>query len=312
MATLVFNGHDLSGTTTNRPDNVESGQLYYNTTTGSLQVYTGSAWQEAGDVASGDITAGSITGGDSSLGITGQAASDGGGAGGAVVLSGAAGDATTDATTGGAGGAASVVSGDGGANTGGATGEAGGAGGATAVTAGDGGATNSTGAHAGGAGGAVTITGGAGGNASAGSGDGGSGGDVTLSPGSGGTSSGGSSGANGEVKVSGTPLSFADAQTIDMDNSQVALTRVPGTPSGTEVTSNVLYVDANSGDTEDLLLPPEADCNGLTLVIVNTGGEDIIVKEDGDSTTICTISTNEIGLVTCDGTTWRGGIMATT
>jgi hypothetical protein len=114
------------------------------------------------------------------------------------------------------------------------------------------------------------------------------------------------------VKVGAGLLHFVNAQTIDMADAQVALTLVPGTPSGTLVTSNHLAVDANSGATEDLLLPPEADCNGLVLHIANTGGEDIVVKEDSDSTTICTISTTECATVMCDGTTWRGGVLKTT
>lgn len=44
---LVLFGHDLSGTTAQRPSNVEAGQHYYNTTLGQLEVYTGSAWQAA-------------------------------------------------------------------------------------------------------------------------------------------------------------------------------------------------------------------------------------------------------------------------
>jgi hypothetical protein len=91
-----------------------------------------------------------------------------------------------------------------------------------------------------------------------------------------------------------------------MADAGVTLTRVPGTPVGTTLTSNVLRVDANSSGTEILLLPPEADCNGVLLLITNTGGESIVVKEDAGATTIDTVATTEFGLFYCDGTVWSG------
>ena len=79
MATLVWNGHDVVGTTAHRPTNVEAGQPYYDTDTGEWLVYTGSVWQPSGgDFGAG--TAAAIAGSDSALQITGKAgsASDGG------------------------------------------------------------------------------------------------------------------------------------------------------------------------------------------------------------------------------------------
>jgi len=148
------------------------------------------------------------------------------------------------------------------------------------------------------------VTAGAGGAASAGTGAGGSGGSVTLTPGAGGTSAGGAAGAPGKVKAAGL-FFFPDAQVIDMADAAVTLTRVPGTPTGTTLASNVLRVDANSAGTENLLLPPEADCNGLMLIIVNTGGESIVVKDDA-SGAVDTVATAEFGMFFCDGTAWSG------
>lgn len=98
-------------------------------------------------------------------------------------------------------------------------------------------------------------------------------------------------------------------QTIAMNDAEVALTL---DATGTQLTSNMLDVDAESGATEDLLLPAEAGCNGMMLFIKNTGGEDIVVKDDSDTDTIVTISTTEVGIVWCNGTAWTGGIMAAT
>lgn len=101
-------------------------------------------------------------------------------------------------------------------------------------------------------------------------------------------------------------------QTIDMADAQVALVRGTAGAGQVRLLGRILFVDANSGATEDLLLPPEAGSAGEVLFIVNTGGEDIVVKEDSDTTTIATISTTECGLFTCDGTSWKGGVITIT
>lgn len=113
-------------------------------------------------------------------------------------------------------------------------------------------------------------------------------------------------------RISLAKITRLAVQTIDMADAQVALVYGTAGAGEVKVTGQILLVDANSGATEDLLLPPEATSTGVIFFISNTGGEDIVVKEDGDSTTICTISTTESAFVTCDGTTWRGGIVATT
>lgn len=113
--------------------------------------------------------------------------------------------------------------------------------------------------------------------------------------------------------VGGKMLQFADAQTIAMSDAALTLDVDGNTSGATTITSNILFVDAESGSSEVLTLPVEADCSGLQLIIVNTGGEDIVVKDDaGSPNTICTVATTEIGLVFCDGTTWYGGVIKTT
>jgi hypothetical protein len=135
---------------------------------------------------------------------------------------------------------------------------------------------------------------------------GGNGGSITLTAGSGGAGDGsGVAGDPGKVQVGAGLFHYAAAQVIDMADAAVTLTLNPGTPAGTTLTSNVLRVDANSGATENLLLPPEADCAGVMLLIVNTGGESIVVQNDAGST-IDTVATSEFGLFFCDGTAWSG------
>ncbi len=139
------------------------------------------------------ISVGAITGNDSSLGITGQAAAQGG----AVAIVGG-----TSSTSGNAGGAVTVTGG-----TPGATG----VGGAVTLTAGAGGATSGSGGAASLVGGAGTGTGTAGGTAALTSGagvahttgTGGASGAVTISSGAAGTATTGTGGAGGTVAVTG-------------------------------------------------------------------------------------------------------------
>lgn len=147
----------------------------------------------------GTITAEAITGSDSSLGITGQAAAQGG----AVVVTGGA-----SSTGGNAGGAATIAGGAGGAT---------GAGGAVTVTSGAGGATSgvsgdltiatgTTTAGSGSATGAVIVQSGAGAGSAAAV-AGGASGAVTLRSQAGGANTGGATGqaggAAGTVSITG-------------------------------------------------------------------------------------------------------------
>jgi hypothetical protein len=97
------------------------------------------------------------------------------------------------------------------------------------------------------------------------------------------------------------------AQVIDMADAAVQLTLDTGALAGTLLTSNILRIDPNSaGAGEDLELPPEAAAAGLVLWIFNTGGENIVVKDDSGVTTVDTIATTEFGFFFCDGTSWHG------
>lgn len=178
----------------------------------------------------------------------------------------------------------------------------GGAGGALSIVSGAGAAGN--GAGNGGVGGAVAITAGAAGNSGAGAGTGGTGGSITLTAGAGGGAGGGTAGAPGKVAI-GAGTFRMKVQTMDMADAAKTLTLIPGAPTGVTLTGNILYVDANSGTTENLLLPPETDCTGLVLFIMNTGGETINLQNDAGGA-LLTIATAEHAIVTCDGTTWWG------
>lgn len=67
----------------------------------------------------------------------------------------------------------------------------------------------------------------------------------------------------------------------------------------------MLFLDPTTA--RDVILPAEADSDGLVFFIVNTanGAETITVKDDGSST-IVTPGQNENAIVFCDGTTWKG------
>ena len=102
-----------------------------------------------------------------------------------------------------------------------------------------------------------------------------------------------------------TDLLKLNVQTIAMDNAAVTLF-VPGESStGTQLTANILYVDAESSGSENLDLPAEADCDGVFLLVVNTGGETINIRNDAAGA-VLTLETANMAVVVCDGTTWRG------
>jgi hypothetical protein len=118
---------------------------------------------------------------------------------------------------------------------------------------------------------------------------------------------------NAEYLEFGRLLKFA-VSTIDMNDTTHTLVYGTAGANQTQLVAPILYVDPNSaGGTENLVLPAEATSTGKLLIIANTagGGEDIVVQDDTPATVI-TISQNEIGIVFCDGTTWRGGVMAIT
>lgn len=184
---------------------------------------------------------------------------------------------------------------------GGAATGAGLAGASLSIGAGAGSDAAGTSADPGGAAGSLTIAAADGGAGAPTDGVGGNGGDVTITPGDGGAADGsGVDGDPGAMVLSGG-IFRQSVQTIDMANSDVVLTLNPGTPAGTLLTSNILYVDANGGEV-DLVLPPEADWSGGVIMVVNSGGEIIDVHNDADSE-IAQVAANEVGWIFSDGTT---------
>jgi len=110
----------------------------------------------------------------------------------------------------------------------------------------------------------------------------------------------------------GKVIAYAAPTVVDMADAAGAL--VYGTAGAGEfkVTSNIIQVDPNSGQASEILtLPPVATSVGVMLVLINTGGEGVVVK-DVATATIITLDTAQRGLVVCDGTTWAGFMGAIT
>ena len=84
MGSVTLNGFEMAGTTTDRPDNVEAGQPYFDTTLGTWLVYNASNWltvvTNTAD-ATGNTENVSIVSGDSSAGASGNVTIDVGTAG---------------------------------------------------------------------------------------------------------------------------------------------------------------------------------------------------------------------------------------
>lgn len=99
--------------------------------------------------------------------------------------------------------------------------------------------------------------------------------------------------------------------TVAMNDAAHALVLGTAGAAETKLTGNLVFADAESSGTETLTLPPEADSEGLMLVILNTGGESITVASDAPATVV-TVATAEAAVVACDGTTWYGLVGANT
>lgn len=94
--------------------------------------------------------------------------------------------------------------------------------------------------------------------------------------------------------------------TLDMNDLAHTLVRQHnGVVATTLLDGNLLLVDPNSsGASENLLLPPEGECEGLVLFIFNTGGESIAIQNDAGGA-IVTLETGLAAILSCEDTTWR-------
>ncbi len=113
----------------------------------------------------------------------------------------------------------------------------------------------------------------------------------------------------------GVRFALPEITTVAMNDLENTL--VLGSPTGaqTKLVGNVVHADPEStGASEQLVLPPEGDMTGIVLYIANTadGAEDLVIRNNANNDTICTISQDQIGIVWSNGTVYRGGIMPQT
>lgn len=73
MTVLSRDGHDISGTTANRPTNVEPGMTYFDTDTNQMLVYNGTAWEDAGGSVQASFVYGEATPIDAPFFVAGRA-----------------------------------------------------------------------------------------------------------------------------------------------------------------------------------------------------------------------------------------------
>jgi len=107
-------------------------------------------------------------------------------------------------------------------------------------------------------------------------------------------------------------LTAMGVTTVAMNDATHTLTLDAAGAAETQLTGNLVFADPESGGAnENLVLPAEADSSGLMLVILNTGGEGIVVQDDTPAAVI-TLDTAQCGIVACDGTTWYGFMGAIT
>lgn len=99
-------------------------------------------------------------------------------------------------------------------------------------------------------------------------------------------------------------------QTIDMANANVTLVTRGAAAGQTRMLSNQLIVDPNGAGGPQLRLPPEADLDGILLVIYNNAtagsGEAFSVRDDTGGTVVAFVDEGETAVVVCDGTSLFG------
>lgn len=106
----------------------------------------------------------------------------------------------------------------------------------------------------------------------------------------------------------------ASVTTVAMADAAHALVLAPliAGAAQTLLTGNVVFCDPDSGQASEILtLPAVASSSGLWILILNTGGEGIVVK-DVAANTIITLDTAQHGIVACNGTSWIGFMGAVT
>ncbi len=92
------------------------------------------------------------------------------------------------------------------------------------------------------------------------------------------------------------------AAPIDMAGAEHTLVLGTAGAAQTKLLGNVVFIDANTGSApENLVLPAASAMTGVTLKIINVGGEQATVE-----TNKLTLETLEAGFITSDGTSWIG------
>lgn len=93
---------------------------------------------------------------------------------------------------------------------------------------------------------------------------------------------------------------------VAMNDVAHALVLTTAGANQTRLESNLLTVDPE-GVSEILTLPPEAESDGLFILIANTAdAAETVVVEDDAAAVIITLEQNEAGALWCDGVAWHG------
>lgn len=108
-----------------------------------------------------------------------------------------------------------------------------------------------------------------------------------------------------ELTIGNAIVDTTNSSTINVRSAGIRTATLAGEDTLTKNSATVQVLDPD-GAARDVLLPPEADSLGRIMIIINTAGgaENLVVKEDSDTTTIVTVSQNERAILFCDGTAW--------
>lgn len=92
--------------------------------------------------------------------------------------------------------------------------------------------------------------------------------------------------------------------TVSMGDAAHALVYGKAGSAQTQIAGPILLIDAeSSGTSETLTLPAEANSDGAVFFCTNTGGEEVVINNDGASA-VTRLGVGAHCILVCDGTSW--------
>lgn len=106
-----------------------------------------------------------------------------------------------------------------------------------------------------------------------------------------------------QVTIQGGLIEFAFHNQLKLKSETKTLA---GAHTLDKKSATLQFIDPG-GAARTITLPAEADSDGLVFIVMNTADAlEILTIQDDTPATVVTPTQNEMAIVVCDGTTWRG------